>query len=101
MFVLTFLLLLLFASRCIGGFCNYRFVIEDEWVVLYVYELQVVASHRRKGLGKALLKLSELLASETGMEGVMLTALKCNEGASRFYARENYFPSTIDPTRMF
>jgi ribosomal protein S18 acetylase RimI-like enzyme len=44
-----------------AGFCNYRFVVEDDWVVLYVYELQVSEKHRRKGLGKGLLQLAEAL----------------------------------------
>lgn len=88
-------------SKCdasIAGFCNYRFLVEDdEWVVLYVYELQVREAHRSKGIGRALVEMSTLLARQTGMQGVMLTTLKANEGACRFYKREGFTPSTMDP----
>ena len=88
-------------DETIVGFANYRFVLEDEWVVLYVYELQVDATQRRKGLGRALLRLSESLAKWTGVEGVMLTTLKRNVGACKFYEAQEYFPSAIDPSLMF
>ncbi|UPQ97875.1 N-acetyltransferase [Chloropicon primus] len=83
----------------VAGFCNYRFLVEDEeWIVLYVYELQVSQDHRRRGVGKNLTDLCQLLAERTEMQGVMLTTLKCNEGACRFYEREGFTPSVIDPT---
>jgi ribosomal protein S18 acetylase RimI-like enzyme len=84
-----------------AGFCNYRFVVEDDWVVLYVYELQVSEKHRRKGLGKGLLQLAEALAKETAMDGVCLTALKGNIPAMKFYQKLEYVAASFDPSVMF
>jgi len=90
------------AAAAVAGFLNYRFVIEDEWAVLYVYELQVAEPHRGKGLGKHLLAMAEALARAGQMQGVMLTALKSNAKAMGFYCKSRaYVPSTIDPTHMF
>ena len=87
-------------SDSIAGFCNYRFVVEDQWVVLYVYELQICEAHQRKGLGRVLLNLAESIAKRTKMDGVMLTALKCNHKALHFYEKNKYVKSSIDPTVM-
>ena len=80
---------------------NYRFVIEEDVDVLYVYELQVDAALRGRGIGGLLLRMSEHLASRTRVRKVMLTVLKRNAAACKFYAKWDYVPSKIDPTFMF
>ena len=44
------------------GFVHYRFVVEEDVHVLYVYELQLESSAQGKGLGKFLMQLIELIA---------------------------------------
>ena len=44
------------------AFVQYRFVIEEDVPVLYVFELQLESSVQRKGLGKFLMQLLELIA---------------------------------------
>lgn len=44
------------------GFVQYRFVIEEEVPVVYVYELQLEPCVQGKGLGKFLMQLIELIA---------------------------------------
>lgn len=44
------------------GFVHYRFVIEEEIPVVYVYELQLEPCVQGKGLGKFLMQLIELIA---------------------------------------
>lgn len=83
------------------GFCNYRFDTEDEWLVLYVYELQIINQYRKKGLGKFLLMMTEKLAEIAQMQCVMLTVLKRNELAESFYTKNGYSPSTIDPSYVY
>lgn len=46
----------------IVGFVHYRFTLEEEVPVLYVYELQLEPRLQRKGLGKFLMQLIELIA---------------------------------------
>ena len=46
------------------GFVHYRFVLEEEVPVLYVYELQLEPRVQGKGLGKLLMELIELIAQK-------------------------------------
>ena len=50
------------------GFVSFRFVSEAALDVLYVYELQLAAQAQRKGLGKFLMQLCELIARKQGMQ---------------------------------
>lgn len=84
------------------AFAQYRFVEDEELEVLYVYELQLTSATRRKGMGKFLMQLLELLARKSAMKGVMLTVQKINRSALRFYQSLNYkidetSPSLHDP----
>jgi N-alpha-acetyltransferase 40 len=44
------------------GFVHYRFVVEEELPVVYVYELQMEPCAQGKGLGKFLMQLIEQIA---------------------------------------
>lgn len=46
------------------GFVNYRFTVEEETPVLYVYELQIESRVQGKGLGNFLMCLIELIAQK-------------------------------------
>lgn len=46
------------------GFVQYRFVLEEEIPVLYVYELQLEPRVQGKGVGKFLMQLVELMAQK-------------------------------------
>lgn len=46
------------------GFVHYRFVIEDDLPLLYVYELQLESRVQGKGLGKFLMHLIEIIAQK-------------------------------------
>lgn len=48
----------------IVGFVHYRFILEEEVPVVYVYELQLEPYVQGKGLGKFLMQLIELIACE-------------------------------------
>lgn len=65
-----------------------------------MYELQVDEKAQRKGLGKFLMMLCEVLAKKAGMSGVMLTVQKANEGAAKFYAGAKYAVSVISPSKV-
>ena len=42
--------------------------------------------------------MAEDLARQTQLQGVMLTTLKGNHGACKFYEAKGYVPSALDPT---
>jgi len=58
--------------------------------VLYCYELQVAAALQGSGLGSVLLAQMERIGRCWGMERVLLTVLKENTRALRFYSRKGF-----------
>eukprot|EP00245_Coleochaete_scutata_P000624 TRINITY_DN10729_c0_g1_i1.p1 TRINITY_DN10729_c0_g1~~TRINITY_DN10729_c0_g1_i1.p1 ORF type:complete len:295 (+),score=85.62 TRINITY_DN10729_c0_g1_i1:172-1056(+) len=88
------------AGNAVVGFVQFRFVVEEGVVVLYVYELQLEERVRGRGLGKYLMQLMELAAKKNGMKGVMLTVQKANPRAMDFYLKKlNYVILPISPSQ--
>ncbi|XP_071657577.1 N-alpha-acetyltransferase 40 isoform X2 [Patagioenas fasciata] len=67
------------------AFSHFRFDVECGDEVLYCYELQLESRVRRRGLGKFLLQILQLVANSTQMKKVMLTVFKHNHGAYHFF----------------
>jgi ribosomal protein S18 acetylase RimI-like enzyme len=69
--------------------------------VLYLYELQVAAPHRRQGLGSFLMQQCvEPLARLSGMDAVMLTVFHCiNPKAFSFYRALGYEIDASSPSQ--
>lgn len=83
------------------AFVHYRFTIEEEIPVLYVYELQLEHHVQGKGLGKFLILLIELIAQKSKMSAVVLTVQKANVIAMNFYRNKlRYLISTVSPSQM-
>ncbi|WOL20146.1 hypothetical protein Cni_G28948 [Canna indica] len=83
------------------GFVHYRFIVEEDIPVVYVYELQLEACAQKKGLGKFLMQLIELVARKNHMGAVLLTVQKANVLAMNFYTTKlRYTISTISPSRV-
>ncbi|CAI8595079.1 unnamed protein product [Vicia faba] len=88
-------------SSLLVGFVHYRFVLEEEVPVLYVYELQVEPRVQGKGLGKFLMELIELIAQKNCMSAVMLTVQKANLSAMKFYTSKlRYIISATSPSKV-
>ncbi|XP_006647980.1 N-alpha-acetyltransferase 40 [Oryza brachyantha] len=85
---------------CLIGFVHYRFVLEEDVPVLYVYELQLEPSAQGKGLGKFLMELIELIAYKSQMGAVMLTVQKANDLAMAFYKKLRYVISSTSPSQV-
>ncbi|CAO2040520.1 unnamed protein product [Urochloa humidicola] len=85
---------------CLVGFVHYRFVLEEELPVAYVYELQMEPSAQGKGLGKFLMQLIEQIACKNQMGAVMLTVQKANTQAMAFYTKLRYVISSTSPSRV-
>ncbi|TVU28705.1 hypothetical protein EJB05_20256 [Eragrostis curvula] len=82
------------------GFVHYRFVVEEDLPVVYVYELQMEPSAQGKGLGKFLMQLIEQIACKNQMGVVMLTVQKANSLAMAFYTKLRYVISSTSPSRV-
>ncbi|KAI4326300.1 hypothetical protein MLD38_031628 [Melastoma candidum] len=83
------------------GFVHFRFMVEEELPILYVYELQLEARIRGKGLGNFLMELIEVIAKKNHMNAVVLTVQKANHAAMEFYTRKlRYEVSIISPSRV-
>ncbi|XP_028788456.1 N-alpha-acetyltransferase 40 isoform X2 [Neltuma alba] len=83
------------------GFVQYRFIVEEDIPVLYVYELQLEPRIQGKGLGKFLMQLIELIAQKNCMGAVMLTVQKKNLFAMNFYINKmRYNISTMSPSKV-
>jgi ribosomal protein S18 acetylase RimI-like enzyme len=78
-------------TRAPVAFVHFRFEKEDEDVdapVGYVYELQCEPRHQRRALGETLVKIVETVSKRLGMDAVVLTVLKANVGAYKFYVEK-------------
>lgn len=83
------------------AFVQYRFVVEEDLPVLYVYEIQLEELVRGKGLGKFLMQLLELIAHRNNMKAVLLTVQKRNVVAMNFYrSKLGYRISSVSPSRV-
>ncbi|KAI8980654.1 acyl-CoA N-acyltransferase [Trametes punicea] len=77
------------------AFSMFRFERDQGEDLLYCYELQVSQAFRRSGLGHFLVdKLTEI-GKHYGMSKIMLTVLKGNIDARRFYSKAGF---ELDPT---
>lgn len=68
------------------GFSHFRFDLDEGIEVLYCYELQLDNHLQRKGLGKFMMQILELIAFKNNMKKVVLTVLKNNNNSKFFKA---------------
>ncbi|XP_072345657.1 N-alpha-acetyltransferase 40 [Scyliorhinus torazame] len=73
------------------AFSHFRFDVECGEEVLYCYEVQLECRVRRKGLGKFLMQILQLLANSSQMKKVVLTVFKHNRPAYQFFRHAMQF----------
>ncbi|CAM6042676.1 unnamed protein product [Sphagnum compactum] len=82
------------------AFVHYRFVVEHDVPVLYVFEIQLEQSVQGKGFGKFLMQFLELIARKNNMKAVLLTVQKRNTRAMAFYTQKlRFVVASISPSR--
>ncbi|KAL9234587.1 hypothetical protein vseg_009443 [Gypsophila vaccaria] len=85
----------------IVGFVHYRFTLEEDLPVLYIYELQLESDIQGMGLGRFLMQLLELIAQKSGMAAIVLTVQKRNVSAMFFYtSKMGYSVAATSPSRV-
>jgi len=67
------------------AFVHFRFDLDDDIEVLYLYEIQMEKEVRRKGLGKFLVTILTLMAKKYEMQKVMCTVFTHNHDSMSFF----------------
>ncbi|KAF2749350.1 hypothetical protein M011DRAFT_305346 [Sporormia fimetaria CBS 119925] len=71
----------------------------DNYPIGFIYEVHVDESMRGKGIGSFLLTQAEMIIRSTGIQKVMLSVFKSNEGGRRLYERMGYTRDRSSPGR--
>lgn len=95
------LLLLLTKANELGGFVHFRFEYDDDEKpsrgVFYLYEIQISAKFRSKGIGTKVMGLIERIAVDVELPHVMLTVFRQSR-AAKFYEDLKYIIDETDPS---
>jgi len=67
------------------AYSHFRYDMDFDDDVLYCYEIQLEPSVRRKGLGKVMMKVLELMMNKSDLVKIMITVFKHNEEALEFF----------------
>ncbi|KAK0642753.1 N-alpha-acetyltransferase 40 [Lasiodiplodia hormozganensis] len=79
------------------AFLAFMFTIEDDYPVIYIYEIHLAEEHRGSGLGRHLMHIVEHCATEGAVEKVMLTCFRCNTVALAFYQKLGFGEDEFSP----
>ncbi|KAK7557835.1 acyl-CoA N-acyltransferase [Phyllosticta citricarpa] len=82
----------------LAGFVSFMFTIEDDYPVVYIYEIHLGDSHRGCGLGRHLMNTVERCAKEGMVDKVMLTCFRKNSTALAFYTKLGFGEDEFSPT---
>ncbi|EIW64409.1 uncharacterized protein TRAVEDRAFT_109407, partial [Trametes versicolor FP-101664 SS1] len=75
------------AATTLVAFAMFRFERDEGEDLLYCYELQVSGLFRGSGIGHFFVEKLTAIGKRWGMSKIMLTALKSNVAAGRFYSK--------------
>jgi N-alpha-acetyltransferase 40 len=85
-------------AKRILAFLSFLLCYEDNYAVIYIYEIHLDALLRGCGLGAHLMHIVEQIAVRTAVvEKVMLTVFRRNEKARKFYAKLGYQVDEFSP----
>ncbi|CAF4283359.1 unnamed protein product [Rotaria socialis] len=94
-----FLLILSSSTKGLLAFTHFRFDMDYQSHVLYVYELQVNRNVQGQGLGQLMIEQMKILCRKARMSKIVLTVHKVNKKAIKFYMEKCQFEIDItDPS---
>jgi len=94
-------------STNIAGYIHWRFLLEDNERILYIWEVQIKDGYRRLGLGRTLMQMTEIFAWKMQFDKIVLTVFKKNVAAVTFFRNKMLFaidetdPTTCNPQGHF
>ena len=71
----------------IAGYSHFKYDMSFDDEVVYVHEIQIDSDYQRKGLGKFMMQVLEILAIKAEMRKIMVTVYKHNPKASSFFKK--------------
>ena len=71
----------------IAGYSHFKYDMYFNDEVVNVHEIQIVSTYQRKGLGRFMMQVLEMLAFKADMRKIMLTVLKHNPDAEIFFKK--------------
>ncbi|KAI6649316.1 N-alpha-acetyltransferase 40 [Oopsacas minuta] len=81
------------------GFLNFRFDMDEDCDVVYLYEIQVNPLAQRKGIGSLLLSIVEMIAVRNNITKVILTSHRNNSASQKFFRdKHGYTDDESSPT---
>jgi len=81
----------------VGAFLSFMLTIEDDFPVIYVYEIHLASGMRRCGLGKRLMHIVEDIGCRARVAKAMLTVFTSNSRAEGFYRNLGYTDDEFSP----
>ncbi|CAH8505059.1 unnamed protein product [Schistosoma turkestanicum] len=85
-------------TQSIVGFVSFRFEREEEYPVLYCYEIQLYPKFRHLHVGTFLMNILSSIALALNMHRVLLTVFKSNKNAIRFFEKLGFKTDETDPS---
>ncbi|KAI9767105.1 MAG: hypothetical protein M1840_005894 [Geoglossum simile] len=79
------------------GFLSFMLTIENDYPVIYCYEIHLQPSKRGCGLGKHLMGLVEEIGRRVGVDKAMLTVFLRNRDGMKFYGGIGYTEDDFSP----
>ncbi|RTG91060.1 N-alpha-acetyltransferase 40 [Schistosoma bovis] len=84
--------------QSIAGFVSFRFECEEEYPVLYCYEIQLYPQFRHLHVGTFLMNILLSISLALNMHRVMLTVFKSNKSAIKFFEKLGFETDVTDPS---
>ncbi|KAF2088986.1 hypothetical protein K490DRAFT_7557, partial [Saccharata proteae CBS 121410] len=84
-------------SNPIEGFLSFMITVEDDFPVVYIYEIHLLPHLRGLGVGKHLMSIPEVIGQKASMTKIMLTVFKSNSAAEEFYRSLGYVEDEYSP----
>lgn len=78
-------------SNHLIAFTHFRFEMDFDFHVLYLYEIQIDRNFQRQGLGRWLIEQTKHICRHSQMMKIVLTVYKSNEKAIEFYMKKCLF----------
>lgn len=69
------------------AFLSFRWDVEEDVAIMYVYELFVEKCMRGRGIARALMLYAEDICDKVGVFRIMLTVFSGNEAAMKLYGQ--------------
>ena len=83
--------ILILLENSLIAFTHFRFDMDYNFKVLYLYELQIDEKYQGQGIGQWLIKQLKIICQKTQMTKIVLTVQKINRKAIDFYMKKCQF----------